>query len=132
MCCIFIMFSYSINGVLSYTINSVLNKFYVPFSLGRGITEVSQIPGGGRDVAALTADNNRLVSLGGIHSFSSLIQVSVWRHCLLYLYTVFVRVYRECRVFPLGSGGNLTCRLCTVCYVKGDHVDPMYSSTNLF
>ena len=40
---------------------------------------MSQVPGGGRDVAALTADNNRLVSLNGIHSFASLIQVSVLR-----------------------------------------------------
>lgn len=44
---------------------------------GRGITEVSQIPGGGRDVAALTADNNKLVTLNGIQNFASLVQVSV-------------------------------------------------------
>lgn len=44
---------------------------------GRGITEVSQIPGGGRDVAALTADNNKLLTLNGVQKFASLVQVCV-------------------------------------------------------
>jgi hypothetical protein len=44
---------------------------------GRGISDVTQIPGGGREVAALTADNNRLVSLNGVQTFASLVQLSV-------------------------------------------------------
>ena len=67
----FITFLYS---TLSYEIEP-FKLFYI--ITGRGIRDVSQIPGGGREVAALTADNNKLTSLNGIHAFTSLIQVSI-------------------------------------------------------
>ena len=56
---------------------SVTHDVSPVFVAGRGITEVAQIPGAGRNVAALTADNNRLASLKGLHNFASLVQVSL-------------------------------------------------------
>ena len=57
--------------------SSVTHDVSPVFVAARGITEVAQIPGAGRNVAALTADNNRLASLKGLHNFASLVQVSL-------------------------------------------------------